>query len=326
MPGSGVHVVFGAGQIGPLVAQKLRERGRHVRIVRRSAGPVAIQGVEVVRGDAMDRSFCAAAVGDAGAVYHCINTPYFAKVWEETLPRIQENLVAASGKAGARLIVLDNLYAYGRTGGRMMDESMPQRPSSRKGAIRARLHDALMEAVARGDVQVAVGRASDFFGPSAGAGSHLGERFWRGVLAGRTGDVIVEPDTPHTYHFTRDVAAGLVALGLDPDADGLFMLPCEPAVSTRALVDRFAFALGRPIALRRLPPVLLSALGLVVPMMRELKEMQYQWEEPFVVSDAKFRARFGPLSTPLDQAAHETVEWARAIYAPTGSKSPAEAP
>ncbi len=316
MANGGVHVVFGAGQIGPLVAERLRQRGRRVRMVRRTAGPVSVEGVEIVRGDAMDPAFCAAAARDAQTVYHCMNTPYFSKVWAETLPRMQANLVAAAAGAGARLVVLDNLYAYGRTGGRPMDENTPQRPSSRKGEIRARLHDALMAAAARGEVRVAVGRASDFFGPNAGAGSHLGDRFWRGVLAGRAGDLIVEPDVPHTYHFTRDVAAGLVALGVDPNADGLFMLPCEPAVTTRELVARFAAALGRPIAIRRLPPMLLSALALVVPLMRELKEMQYQWEEPFAVSDAKFRSRFGPLSTPLDDAARETVEWARATYAP----------
>jgi uncharacterized protein YbjT (DUF2867 family) len=197
-----------------------------------------------------------------------------------------------------------------------MDESTTQRPTSLKGEIRARLHEALMQAARRGEVRVAVGRASDYFGPNAGAGSHLGERFWRGVFAGRAGDLIVGPDVPHTYHFTRDVAGGLAAIGLDPGADGLFMLPCEPPVTTRELVARFAAALGRPIAIRRLPPVLLSAAALFAPLMRELKEMQYQWDEPFVVSDAKFRGRFGPLSTPLDVAARETVEWARENYAP----------
>lgn len=316
MADGGVHVVFGAGQIGPLVAERLRSKGRRVRVVRKSRQPISVHGVEIVRGDAMDPTFCSAAAGDAEAVYHCINTAYYAKVWEETLPRIQENLVAAAGRAGARLIVLDNLYAYGRTGGRPMDEGTPQQPTSRKGEIRARLHEALMEAAARGDVRVAVGRASDFFGPNAGAGSHLGERFWRGVLAGRPGALLVAPETPHTYHFTRDVAAGLVTLGLDRGADGLFMLPCEPAVTTRALVEHLAAALGRPIPVKRLPPVLVSALALVVPLLRELKEMQYQWEEPFIVSDAKFRARFGPLSTPLDRAARETVQWAQAVYAP----------
>lgn len=310
--GAGLHVVFGAGQIGPLLAARLRAAGKRVRVVRRSPTPVVLEGVEAVRGDAMDAAFVAEASRDAEAVYHCVNSPYSAKVWARTLPRIQENLVAAAGRAGARLVVLDNLYAYGRPGGRPMSEETPQAPCSRKGEIRARLHEALLVAARRGDVRAAIGRASDFFGPGAWAGSFLGEPFWPSVLAGKPGMLLVNPDERHTYHFTRDVAAGLAALGLDPAANGLWMLPCAPAETTRELVGRFAGALGRDIPLRRVPRLALRAAGLVVPIVRELNEMAYQWEERFVVDDARFRARFGDSATPLDEAARATVDFARA--------------
>jgi nucleoside-diphosphate-sugar epimerase len=310
MAGEGIHVVFGAGQIGPLLAARLREAGKVVRVVRRSAAGVPVEGVEVARGDAMDPAFCVEAARGAEAVYHCINTPYFARVWRETLFRIQGNLVAAASRAGARLVVLDNLYALGRTGGRPMTEDTPPNPCSAKGEIRARLHEDLMAAAKRGEVRVAVGRASDFYGPGAAQGSHLGERFFWQVLAGKRGQVVVNPETPHTYHFTRDVAAGLMALGLDAQADGLWMLPCAPAGTTVQLVGAFALALGRPIKLQRVPPLVLSALGLFVPLMRELKEMTYQWEEPFIVDDRRFRERFGDMSTPLDVGARATVMWA----------------
>ncbi len=314
-----MHVVFGAGQIGPLLATRLRDAGRRVRIVRRTAAAVPVDGVEAVRGDAMDRAFVAEATRDAQVVYHCVNSPYFAKVWAETLPRIQANLVAGAGEAGARLVVLDNLYAYGRPGGRPMDERTPFAPCSRKGEIRARLSEDLLAAARRGDVRVAIGRASDFFGPGAWAGSFLGQPFWPRVLAGKSGMLLFDPDVAHTYHFSRDVAAGLAALGLDPGAEGTWMLPCQPAGTTRALVARCAPALGRPIDLWRLPRAALAASGLVVPLMRELQEMAYQWEEPFVVDDARFRDRYGDLATPLDDAAAATVAYAREMAGPAGA-------
>ena len=99
------------------------------------------------------------------------------------------------------------------------------------------------------------------------------------------------------------------------------MLPCASAVTTRAVVADFGAALGRPIELQRVPPLVLSALGLFVPLMRELKEMAYQWEEPFIVDDRRFRARFGDKSTPLDAGARETVAWAKATF---GGRSPGE--
>lgn len=306
-----LHVVFGAGQIGPHLAARLAAAGKRVRVVRRSDAPVALAGVELVRADARDGRAAAAAVEGAETVYHCVNVAYYARTWAEQLPRVQESLVAAAGRAGAKLVVLDNLYAYGRTGGVPMNEDTPQQPCSRKGELRARLHDDLLAAARRGDARVAVGRASDFFGPGAWAGSMLGQPFWPAALAGKPASVVVNPEPRHTYHYTRDVAAGLAALGLDAAADGLWMLPCAPAVSTRELIGRFGGALGRPIPIRRVPRLVMSAVGLLVPIARELNEMAYQWEEPFVVDDARFRARFGDLATPLEQAARETLEDAR---------------
>jgi nucleoside-diphosphate-sugar epimerase len=323
-PPGGVHVVFGAGQIGPLVAARLRSRGRVVRVVRRSAAPVAVPGAEVLHGDAMDAAFCAEAVRGAAVVYHCINAPYFARVWVQVLPRVQENLIAAAGREGARLVVLDNVYALGRPGGRSLSEDSPIAPCSRKGEIRARLAEALAAASRRGDVRAVVGRASDFYGPG-GVSTYFNAMFWRRALAGRGGPFLADPDSPHTYHYVDDVAEGLAALGEDEGAAGTWMLPCAPAEPTHALVARFAAALGRPIPVKRVPPWAIAALGLVVPLVREVREMAYQWEEPFVVDDGRFRARYGDRVTPPDAAAHATVAWARAAFGPPAAASRAPA-
>jgi hypothetical protein len=49
-------------------------------------------------------------------------------------------------------------------------------------------------------------------------------------------------------------------------------------------------------------------------MIREVSEMLYQWDVPFVCVDRRFRERFGAAATPLDQGARATVEWAREHY------------
>jgi hypothetical protein len=51
-----------------------------------------------------------------------------------------------------------------------------------------------------------------------------------------------------------------------------------------------------------------------MPILRELGEMAYQWEERFEVDDAKFRARYGKLAAPRDEAARLTVAWGRATF------------
>jgi nucleoside-diphosphate-sugar epimerase len=286
-----------------------------VRIAKRSRSAVP-PGAELVTGDATDAAFCAEAAAGAAAVYHCMNPPYFARVWADVLPRFMDNLIAAAGRPGARLVVLDNLYALGRPTDGRLDEDTPVHPCSRKGAIRARVAERLLETHRRGEVRAVIGRASDFYGPG-GTQSHLGDEFWPGVVAGKAGRVVVDPDAVHTYHYIPDVAAGLAALGGAPDdAYGRpWMLPCAPAGTLRELVARMSRTLGRDIRISALPRWVIKAGGVLVPILRELDEMAYQWEGRFVVDDRRFRARFGLAPTDPDEAAGATVAWARAHYA-----------
>ena len=322
MTRSNLHVVFGAGQVGPQLARILASRGRDVRLVSRSGR--AIEGadprIQAVAADASDPDATRRAVNGAAAVYHCMNPRYDARIWETELPRIQESLVAAAGQAGARLVVLDNLYSAGRTDGRPMNESTPDSPCSRKGVTRARLAASLREAVRRGEVRAVTGRASNFYGPN-GVLTAFGERFWTRLFSGKGAEILGNPDTPHTYHFIPDVAAGLAALGEASDeasgaAEGTaWILPCAPAGTTRQLVAGFAAAAGVPAPVKRMPRPVVKLLGLFVPILREVDEMLYQWDEPFVADDGAFRARFGLQPTAPDEAARQTVAWARAAFA-----------
>ena len=309
-----MHVVFGAGQVGYPLAERLLAEGRRVRIAKRSSGHVPA-GCEVVLGDAADRSFCVEAARGAATVYHCMNPPYDTRIWAELMPRYMDNLIAASSAAGARLVVLDNVYMLGRPRGRVLNEDTPPDPCSRKGEIRARVAERLFEAHRRGDVIATAGRASDFYGPG-GTMTGLGDFFWPRALAGKTAYSPYPVDAIHTYHYIPDVAAGLAALGCaDSSAyGGPWMLPCAPAGTLRELVVRLSGTLGRDLKVAQLPRWLLKTLAVFMPLMRELDEMLYQWDEPFVVDDRRFRERFHVIPAGVDRAAADTVEWARRHY------------
>ena len=313
---SELHVVFGAGQVGHRLARILLESGRRVRIAKRSPEG-APSGTEVVSGDAADPRFCVEAAHGAATVYHCMNPPYRASLWAEYLPLFMNNLIAAAGGTGARLVVLDNVYMLGRPNGLGLDEDSAPDPCSRKGELRARAAELLFEAHERGEVRATSGRASDFYGPG-GTLTHLGDQFWPSALAGKTARVLVDPDAIHTYHFIPDVARGLATLGsADADAFGRpWMLPCQPAGTMRELVARLSRHLGREIRVSGVPRWMAKAIGLFVPLVREVEEMLYQWEEPLVILDRRFRERFGLLPTDPDEAAAATIAWARQHYAP----------
>ena len=43
--------------------------------------------------------------------------------------------------------------------------------------------------------------------------------------------------------------------------------------------------------------------------------MRYQWDEPFIVDDRRFRERFSVQPVAADAAARATVAWAQQHYA-----------
>jgi nucleoside-diphosphate-sugar epimerase len=306
-------VVFGAGQVGALLAERLLAAGKNVRVARRSAGGVAA-GAEAIQGDATDPEFCLRATEGASAIYHCMNPGYDSGLWARFVPALMQNLIAAAVQTGARLVVLDNLYMYGRPAG-VIDETTPFSPASRKGAIRARVSDLLSGAQQRGEVSAAVARASDFFGPG-GVGTHFADRFWKPALAGKTVRVLFDPNARHSYNYIPDVAAGLARLGLAEDdiLGRTWMLPTTAAQSARELTDQFSRVLGREIRLAQTPRLLVKTLGLVAPIVREVDEMLHQWEVPFVIDDSAFRERFECEATPVAEAAQATVDWAKAAF------------
>ena len=130
------------------------------------------------------------------------------------------------------------------------------------------------------------------------------------ALAGKTASVLGDPDQPHTYTYIPDIAEGLAVLGEHQDAPGqVWHLPNDPDTrTTRELIDIVYRHAGQPRArLRSLPPLLLRALGLANPVLRELVEMQYQFDEPFIVDSSKIASKLGLVATPIEQALAETL-------------------
>jgi nucleoside-diphosphate-sugar epimerase len=302
------HVIFGTGAIGLATLDALRARGQQVRMVNRSGSAHVPDDVEVVGGDAGDAAFSTAVTQGAQVVYQTLNPPYH--LWEEQFPTLQAGVLAAAKNQGARLVSVENVYMYGRPNGRPLTEDRAHDAHTRKGRLRSAMSRDLIAAHQAGRVEVAIGRASDYFGPRGGAQSNLGDRVFPAALAGRTATVLGDPDQPHTYTFVPDIGEGLAILGEHPDATGrAWHLPNDPATrTTRELVDLAYRAAGRPRArLRQAPPLLLRALAITNPTVREILEMQYQFEEPFIVDSTAFTTRLGMSATPLSDAVELTL-------------------
>ncbi len=223
-----------------------------------------------------------------------------------------QSLIGGMAQTDARLVFVDNLYMYGSTHGKPIREDLPYAATGRKGKTRAQIATMLLDAHKAGQVRATIGRASDFFGPRAMDTAIFGDRFFAAAFAGKQADLFGNPDLPHTYTYVPDFAQALISLSRSEEAYGrAWHVPNAQTVSTREMVHKFETALGEPVKTRVVSPLMLSMVGLFVPIVREMKEMAYEFDEPYVVDDSRFRAAFATQTTPLDEAVMATVAWYR---------------
>ena len=305
-------IVFGTGPLGLWVAQTLLDRGDQVTLVNRS-GKIAESSlsapVDVVACDATDADAVYQTCQGADVAFHCAMPPYTA--WPEQFPPLTKGILGGVSRAGAKLIYGDNLYMYGDAGGAALTEDLPYAATTRKGKVRAEMAQMLLDAHQRGEVRVAIGRGSDFFGPRV-RNAIFGEMFFEAALAGKTANLLGDIDTPHTHTYIRDFAEALVTLSEREEALGqVWHVPNAPTITTRQMVDAFAQALGQPIKVRPAGKITISILGLFNPVIKEVREMMYEWDHPYIVDHRKFESAFGASTTSHADAAEETVAWFR---------------
>jgi nucleoside-diphosphate-sugar epimerase len=306
-----LHVVFGTGPLGLAVMRALRADGKRVRMVNRSARVAFAKDpeTEVGGGDAADPGLAREVCEGAAVVYHCIGLPY--PRWRE-FPAIAKGIVEGAAAAGAKLVYGDNLYMYGTVTGPIR-EDLPETATTVKGRIRAEIAASLLEVDRTGKVRVAIGRASDFFGPLATDAAMLGSRVFGRILAGKAAQVIGNPDRLHSYTYLDDFGRALVTLGQSEEALGrVWHVPTAPALTTRETVAMITTLAGQSAQLSTAPGWMLALAGLFDPQVRELREMLYEFDADFVLDSSRFETTFGIAPTPLEVSLGNTLDWFRA--------------
>ncbi|MFB7470045.1 NAD-dependent epimerase/dehydratase family protein [Kitasatospora sp. NPDC056184] len=299
------HIVIGKGPVGATTARLLDEQGHEVVVLSRSGG----DGSTAL--DVTDTASLRQATKGAEVIYNCASPLYHR--WPTDWPPIANALLDAAESAGSVLVTMGNLYGYGPVDA-PLTEDLPLAGTGTKARVRIGMwRDALARHRA-GRIRVAEARASDFFGPGVTEAGHLAQRMMPALLAGRAVRVIGNPDAPHSFTYVPDIARTLVRLGTDERAWGrAWHVPTAPPLSTREAVRHLCRLAGLPPAtVGRIPWWPLHLAGLVNPMLGELREVQYQFDRPFVIDSQAYTAAFGEVSTPIDEALGATVEWWRA--------------
>lgn len=303
-----IHVVLGAtGVAGRETVAALRADGAEVRTVSRT--PIA--DPTHVAADLRDPREAERALRGAEVAYLTTGLPYSTRVWRRDWPAVVAATIDGCLAAGARLVYLDNVYAYGRTDA-PMTESTPIRPSSRKGAVRAELLRTLESAHAERGLDLTIGRSADFYGP--GASTSVFNMFaLDAVTAGRPPRWLFDADQPHSMTYTVDAGRALAVLGTDERARGrTWHLPTAPAL-TGAEYLALAGAAGRP---RVMSAGTMRLGALFSTAARETLEMAYQFSGPYRFDSTAFERTFGRAPTPYAGGIAASLAAKRAALAP----------
>ncbi|WP_116198525.1 NAD-dependent epimerase/dehydratase family protein [Amycolatopsis circi] len=305
----GLQVVLGYGPAGAATAALLAERGERVRVIGRSPRENE-PGLEHITLDAADQAALIEATKDASAIYSCASPPYHR--WATDWPPLQASICAAAEANGALLVSLGNLYGYGPVDG-PLTENLPLAATGTKGRIRALLSGQLHASHAEGRLRMVEVLASDFFGPGVTDGGHLAARVVPNVLRGQKVQVLGDPDAPHSWTYISDVARTLVAAAREEKAWGkTWHVPTGPPRSARVMVALLCEAAGvPPVPVQRLSPMLLKAGALVSPLLRELQEVRYQFDLPFVLVSRAAQEFFAIAPTAEKDQFARTVAWWR---------------
>jgi len=304
----GRHVIVGAGQVGRHLVELLATQGHDVTVVTRSGtGP---GNVTRIAADATDRDRLVEITKGADVLYN-VAAPRYTR-WPQDWPPLAAALLAAAEATGATLVTSSNLYLYGPVDG-PMTEDLSAATAGHKGRVRARVWSDALAAHEAGRVRVTEVRAADYFGPGAGEQTPVGTRFVPPLLVGKRVMFPGDPAAPHSWTYLPDVARALAVAGTDGRALGrAWHVPTNPPLSAQALAERLCVLAGAPAPrIARMPHWVMNAVGVLSPMVRELRETRYQFDRPFVVDSSAFESTFGVVPTPIDEALKATLEFYR---------------
>ncbi|MDO4631055.1 MAG: NAD-dependent epimerase/dehydratase family protein [Corynebacterium sp.] len=286
------HLILGAGPIGRATAHSLIAANHEVKIGTRSHTPAP--HCTTLTLDATDTPAVTQAATDCESLIICINPPYHR--WPTDWPPAITACITAARTTGARIVLMGNLYPFGRPTGTPFTNATPENPTEAKGTTRAALWHMLTQAEQEYGISVSELRASDYITPEPDNNSHAGDRFLNPLKAGKTAWVVGDPTVQHAWSYVPDIGECLARLATTPELSGQYWVG---PIAGHASLNELATAITPQAKVRQIPAPALRLLGLVDPMVREINSVKYQHTEPYLVDDSELKHAFDFAPTPL---------------------------
>ena len=301
-------ILGSGGAIGSLLAKELMNYIDKVRLVARNPQKVN-DSDELFKADLTNASEVLKSVEGSEVVYLCVGLPYQLKVWQQQWPAVMQNTINACIQHKAKLVFIDNVYMYSQDAIPHMTEESPLNPPSQKGKIRLQIAQMLMDEVANGTLTALIARSADFYGPDVKT-SVLKISVFDNFQKGKKAMWLSDATKIHSFTYTPDIAKATALLGNTADAYGqVWHLPTSTEKLTGIdFIKMIAAEMKVKPAFNTFSKFMISALGLFLPILRELKEMQYQNDQNYFFDSSKFQQRFGISGTNYADGVKEIVK------------------
>ncbi|RXT06388.1 SDR family NAD(P)-dependent oxidoreductase [Ammoniphilus sp. CFH 90114] len=285
-------LVLGAsGGMGSAIVRELVSRGTQVRAFARNRDKLesmfgTLDEVEIYSGDLFNEESLSQAAEGVEIIYHAANIPY--QDWATKLPTLMNNILGTAKKHRAKLAIVDNIYAYGRSYGTLITEQHPKDPHTKKGKLRLNVEQLAKES----GVSMFIAHFPDFYGPDAD--NTLLHFLFKSIVENKKAMFVGKQDIAREYIFTPDGAKAIVDLSLQDDTYGAnWNVPGYGVITGAEIVKIARETTGYEKKVSTVTKNMIRMLGLFNSGMREYVEMFYLNEEPVILSGEKYEQKFG---------------------------------
>lgn len=293
-----MQTILGAGgAIGISLAKELNNYTNQIRLVSRNPKKVNDTD-ELFPVDVHDLSQIDKVISGSKVVYVVIGFEYKLSVWQKIWPPFIKAVIDACITHNSKLVFFDNVYMYAKSAIPFMTEDASILPPSKKGEVRRKLQEMIMEEVKKGSLRALIARSADFYGPD-NKNSVLSIMVADNLMKGKKAQAFGNLDKIHTYTYTPDAAKATALLGNTDDAfNQVWHLPTtKEKLTNRQWIKLIAEELKVEPRIQSVPAWMLHLLGLFIPIMREFPEMLYQSEQDYFFDSSKIEKRFGIKAT-----------------------------
>jgi nucleoside-diphosphate-sugar epimerase len=288
-----MQTILGAGGgAGTEITRELSKYTKDIRVVSRNPKKVN-ETDQLMKADLTDPAQLDKAVEGSEIVYVTIAFPYSIKVWRELWPKFMRNLIETCRKHKSKIVFVDNVYMYDPKYLSDMTEETPINPVSEKGEVRAEVTKMLMVAVEKNKVEAIIARAPDFYGPGV-IGSMLYQTVYLKLLKDKNPQWLGKLDVIHNFIYNKDIGKAVALLGNTPDAyNQVWHLPTtDQKLTNRQWIELMMNAMNKQKKIQTMPEWMISALGIFVPILKELQDVGYQFKQDYFFNSSKFNKRF----------------------------------